>query len=303
MGESPHVTPAFVDADALVAFLESLRAAGYRIGTEKYIAAHDVALALSAEPRDRRTAERLGSLLRPLLCSTASEQEEFAGRFRQWADRIVPDQHQAASPAPFAEPDAITPARREAPLAESLAAMKRKSAGFWRVTAILCAVIAYAIWDGTTTESLATVHIQSDPEGAIVRVIEGDEEPSADVAGDSVGRTGMQWDSVAPKRYTLHFHLARYHDVIHVLDVAGDTVHHVNVTLSPTPRSSLSLTSDPPGATVRLEPVTREHGSELIDTVRTGMAPIEWSDISVGEYRVTLLLDDYEPVSQSIMID
>jgi WD40 repeat protein len=306
MAESPNVTPVFVDASALLAFLESLRAAGYRIGTEKYIAAHDIALALSAEPRETRTAERLCSLLRPLLCSTADEQEEFVHRFRPWADRIVPGRQHTISPQPVPppEPTPVTPRVPIAPLAESLASMKRLSASFWAVVAIVGVVVAYAVWASMRAPEFAIVHIQSDPEGAVVRVITNEiDSTQADAQGDSLGRTGMQWSNVEPDRYTLHFHLAGYRDTSQVVTVSGDSVHHVNVALSRTPRGTVVLTSNPPGATVRLEPLTREHGSELIDTVRTGTAPVEWSDLSIGEYRVTMVLDGYDAISESLVVD
>jgi WD40 repeat protein len=306
MAESPHVTPVFVDADELVAFLESLRAAGYRIGTEKYIAAHDIALALSAEPRETRTAERLCSLLRPLLCSTADEQEEFVHRFRPWADRIVPGRQRTISPQPVPtpEPTPVTPREPIAPLAESLAYMKRLSASFWAVVAIVGVVVAYAVWASMRTPEFASVHIQSDPEGAVVRVITDEiDSAQADAQGDSLGRTGMQWNNVLPDRYTLHFHLAGYRDTSQIVTASGDSVHHVNVALTRTPRGTVVLTSNPPGATVRLEPLTREHGSELIDTVRIGTAPVEWSDLSVGEYRVIMVLDGYDATAESLVVD
>jgi WD40 repeat protein len=182
--------------------------------------------------------------------------------------------------------------------------MKRLSASFWAVVAIVGVVVAYAVWASMRTPEFAILHIQSDPEGAVVRVITNEiDSAQADAQGDSLGRTGMQWNNVSPDRYTLHFHLAGYRDTSQVVTVSGDSVHHVNVALSRTPRGTVVLTSNPPGATVRLEPLTREHGSELIDTARTGTAPVEWSDLSIGEYRVTMVLDGYDAASESLVVD
>lgn len=307
MGESPQVTATFVDADQLAAFLESLRAAGYRIGTEKFVAAHEIALAVSAEPRESRTSERLCSLLRPLLCSSAAEQEEFAQRFRPWANRIVPERR-TAEPAetstPIVTPAPALPPVTEAPLAESLAAMRRISTGFWMTAAIIAAILAGAIWVGLRPEVRATVHIQSMPEGAVVRVVDGSPETLADDSpGDSIGRTNHEWSDVAPDRYTLHFHLAGYRDTSHVVTVSGDSIHHVTVVLSQTPRGSVAYDTEPAGATIRIQPITREHGSELIDTARTATTPVQWADLSVGTYRVVMSMEGFDPATDTVVVD
>ena len=91
MGSSSTLTPvAFVDPEALVDFLDALRNVGFSISTEQYLAAHDLVLALAAHGAGAADCERLLRMLRPLLCKSPREQQEFAAYFDRWASRLVP---------------------------------------------------------------------------------------------------------------------------------------------------------------------------------------------------------------------
>jgi|GEM_PF-2053863 len=80
--------------ELLTEFLEELREAGYNIGLAQYIAAHDLILALFAK-NILSQPEQLEEYLGPLLCNSATEQEEFKERFKKWI-RLVNSRHSAA---------------------------------------------------------------------------------------------------------------------------------------------------------------------------------------------------------------
>src|SRR5258708_7778675 len=80
-------TPANLDLQNLVDLIDELRAAGYDIGTQQYIAAQNLLIALAAGgelPRDLRS---LRTWLAPVICSSPREQESFYRYFDRWIAR------------------------------------------------------------------------------------------------------------------------------------------------------------------------------------------------------------------------
>ena len=69
--------PVTIDLEYLIDFLNELRAAGFDVSTQRYIAAQDLLIALAANgnlPEDPRS---LRTLLAPIVCSSPREQENF----------------------------------------------------------------------------------------------------------------------------------------------------------------------------------------------------------------------------------
>src|SRR5258708_8848285 len=80
-------TPANLDLQNLVDLIDELRAAGYDISTQQYIAAQNLLIALAARnelPRDLRS---LRTWLAPVICSSPREQENFYRYFDRWVTR------------------------------------------------------------------------------------------------------------------------------------------------------------------------------------------------------------------------
>src|SRR5262245_62915273 len=71
----------------LLALAETLRGAGFAIGTQQYIAAHELLVALASRGRLPENPQDWRSLLAPIFCSSRREQEEFAGHFTAWLRR------------------------------------------------------------------------------------------------------------------------------------------------------------------------------------------------------------------------
>jgi formylglycine-generating enzyme required for sulfatase activity len=76
-----------VQLEDLLALAETLRGAGFAIGTQQYIAAHELLIALAARARLPEDPRDWRSLLAPIFCSSRREQEEFAGYFNDWLRR------------------------------------------------------------------------------------------------------------------------------------------------------------------------------------------------------------------------
>jgi TRAP-type C4-dicarboxylate transport system permease small subunit len=83
-----RVEPLWLDPEILANFIDELREAGYRIGLSQYMAVQDVVLSLVSEGKLQDTPEHLRTLLGPILCSSAKEQEDFQYRFDNWVDRF-----------------------------------------------------------------------------------------------------------------------------------------------------------------------------------------------------------------------
>ncbi|MDX2031335.1 MAG: SUMF1/EgtB/PvdO family nonheme iron enzyme [Blastocatellia bacterium] len=73
--------------DDLTDLAEELRRAGYNIGTQQYVAAHDLLIALAAHGRAPADPREWRSLFAPIFCSTPAEQEAFPERFARWLER------------------------------------------------------------------------------------------------------------------------------------------------------------------------------------------------------------------------
>src|SRR5262245_38519872 len=78
----------WMDPSALVNLLDELRADGYNIGIDQYIAVNDLLLALAARGESLDDPQRLKSLIGPLLCSSPSEQSDFPLHFDAWLNRL-----------------------------------------------------------------------------------------------------------------------------------------------------------------------------------------------------------------------
>src|SRR5262245_37220606 len=71
----------------LLALAETLRGAGFAVGTQQYIAAHELLITLAAHARLPENPRDWRSLLAPIFCSSRREQEEFAVHFTDWMRR------------------------------------------------------------------------------------------------------------------------------------------------------------------------------------------------------------------------
>lgn len=74
--------------EAFVEFLEALRLQGYNIGTQQYLAAQNLLIALAARGQLSDDPKRLSTLLAPIFCTSAEEQEAFYREYEQWVERI-----------------------------------------------------------------------------------------------------------------------------------------------------------------------------------------------------------------------
>lgn len=89
MGERAEViNKPWLNPEAIAAFIDELREAGYNIGVSQYIAAQDLIIVLIAKGEPLDPPERLGNFLGPLLCSTPAEQKDFKLRFNRWIGQI-----------------------------------------------------------------------------------------------------------------------------------------------------------------------------------------------------------------------
>ena len=71
----------------IIDLAEELRREGFDLGTQQYVAAQDLLIALAAHNRLPANPRDWRSLLAPIFCSSPAEQDEFYGRFDQWLDR------------------------------------------------------------------------------------------------------------------------------------------------------------------------------------------------------------------------
>ena len=98
-----------INLDALHGFIDALRAAGFNIGMEHYTTTHDLLLVLAARrdvPADVSTLQRW---LKPVLCSSSEELEEFDRVFLEWGERILRNVGSGKeSPAPPDLPDMLS---------------------------------------------------------------------------------------------------------------------------------------------------------------------------------------------------
>src|SRR5687768_9383951 len=92
------------DLDDLIEIISDLRALGFDIGTQQYIAAQDLIIVLAANGELPTSPRGLRTWLAPILCSSPREQENFYRYFDRWV----------AEHPEFATPAAILKASGEA---------------------------------------------------------------------------------------------------------------------------------------------------------------------------------------------
>jgi hypothetical protein len=71
----------------LIDLAEELRLSGFDLGTQQYVAAQDMMIALAAHNRLPADPREWRTLLAPVFCSSPGEQEEFYQRFDLWLKR------------------------------------------------------------------------------------------------------------------------------------------------------------------------------------------------------------------------
>jgi formylglycine-generating enzyme required for sulfatase activity/uncharacterized protein with von Willebrand factor type A (vWA) domain len=76
-----------VQLEDLLALAQTLRDAGFALGTQQYIAAHELLIALAAQGRLPADPLQWRTLLAPIFCSSPREQTEFAEHFAAWLQR------------------------------------------------------------------------------------------------------------------------------------------------------------------------------------------------------------------------
>jgi len=92
MVEYKHMTTTDILTKQLTNFIESLRFAGYNIGTTQYIAVQDLVLTLTAQGKLLSELTELRQFLAPILCHSPQEQDEFQEHFEVWINKIE-DEH------------------------------------------------------------------------------------------------------------------------------------------------------------------------------------------------------------------
>ena len=95
------------DLEDLIEIISDLRALGFDIGTQQYIAAQDLLIALAANGELPASPRGLRTWLAPILCSSPREQENFYRYFDRWV----------AQHPEFATPAATVKAKDETPVA------------------------------------------------------------------------------------------------------------------------------------------------------------------------------------------
>ncbi|MEN8443961.1 MAG: hypothetical protein ABG776_02990, partial [Cyanobacteria bacterium J06555_13] len=79
--------PEGLKSELLVQFMDELRAAGYNIGINQYIAVQDLLLTLTTQG-ELHALQNLKPFMGPIVCSSATEQADFQHRFDQWAEQV-----------------------------------------------------------------------------------------------------------------------------------------------------------------------------------------------------------------------
>lgn len=90
--EEKIISPSSIKPDELFKFLDELRQAGYKIGTEQYIAVQDVLIALASQGRLPDTFQDLYQLrtwIAPIICTSPEEQNTFYERFDHWLNQSL----------------------------------------------------------------------------------------------------------------------------------------------------------------------------------------------------------------------
>ena len=76
-----------IDLDYLIDFLNELRALGFDVSTQQYIAAQNLLIALAAGGQLPDDPHALRTLLAPIVCSSPREQDSFYRYFDHWIKR------------------------------------------------------------------------------------------------------------------------------------------------------------------------------------------------------------------------
>jgi hypothetical protein len=74
--------------EAFIEFLEELRLNGYNISTQQYLAVQNLLIALAANGQFPDDPKKLSTVLAPIVCSSAEEQEGFYYHYKQWVERL-----------------------------------------------------------------------------------------------------------------------------------------------------------------------------------------------------------------------
>ena len=127
-----------IQLEDLLALAETLRGAGFAVGTQQYIAAHELLIALAARGQLPEDPNKWRTLLGPIFCSSRRERKEFAVHFAAWLAQRPALQKavEAAQPASSSETKPQATVRRLA-FRRWLAALRPENlkAGFralWR---------------------------------------------------------------------------------------------------------------------------------------------------------------------------
>jgi hypothetical protein len=91
--------------------IDELRLMGFNIGTEQYLAAQNLLLALAAQGSLSAEPRKLKTWLAPVLCASPKEQETFYYYFEKWLDRRVQALSQESNIGGIAEADNSSPIR------------------------------------------------------------------------------------------------------------------------------------------------------------------------------------------------
>jgi uncharacterized protein with von Willebrand factor type A (vWA) domain len=75
---------AIFDLQNLIEIMDELRLVGHDIGTQQYIAAQNLLLALAANGQLPQNPRALRTWLAPVICSSPREQENFYRYFDRW---------------------------------------------------------------------------------------------------------------------------------------------------------------------------------------------------------------------------
>ena len=108
--------------EQLEELLERLRQEGFRIGVAETLRLHRLLLALVDRGVPLDDPQRLASLLGPVLCRSASEQEAFARHVRSWWPQPLPQP--LPQPSPLQE--ALKAVEQPSALQEALQAVERR---------------------------------------------------------------------------------------------------------------------------------------------------------------------------------
>ena len=163
----------------------------------------------------------------------------------------------------------------------------------------------YKPWKSTVTvpeTGIQEVSVNLTPEHAHmpgwIAVFPSPGNASVTLDGDYVGRTpvnnSLNLEEIPPGEHIVVLVLPGYHPSAKKITVSPNLVSMVNATLDPVSgfgtQGSLSITSDPAGATV------------LVDNQSRGVSPVTADDIAAGDHKIAVRMEGYEEYSVSILV-